>query len=674
MVFSLYAGQSVAQVLLPPPVTPPASEVIVSEVEGETLKKLLPLTSPSAQPSGPVRLMPRKLMPSQGTSPTPTFKQAPSMFGTEAASSAVQNGINFEIGNGDIQVQALQQVSPDSLGVMDVEHGGFPGEMWVSTPRNRIVALIKAIPRQLPSPSMRDLSRRLILSTALVPPKIQPSSLSSTNQQSQDVMASDDLLVLRMNWLIEAGLFEDALRLYKIISSSFGHSNETLDPHAKAWLDQLNVKAHLARFSMVDACVDAKMRTAAYKSIFWQKLLVVCQLIGGDQNAAQFGADFLFDGGAAEKDPTFFKIFDQLMIHAHASEINIEDAANRGGGDPIIFADQGSFSLLTLAMMRAGNMPMSSAWVDKQTRPDILHLLSLAPNVAVDDRLGVAEQAAMIGAISSKDLAAIYASVDFETGELSNVLSLSEAAFGPKERAMLYQGVNTQTIPAAKVEVLKRALSASRQAGRYGLAVRVHEKQIASIPIARELWWFAGDAARALYALGRPVRARAWASLLDIEASRNPEAAAELANMWVLAAISGGVDKLMFAKDPWQAWGALQDQNAPEDASKHKTLAYLLLDAFGAGPDAQAWENLALQTGDRFYRLPNAARIRMMEQAAAQGRLGETVALVLMVLGKEGPQQAAPDTLPRILAALAAVGLETEARNLALEAAILSGL
>jgi len=62
------------------------------------------------------------------------------------------------------------------------------------------------------------------------------------------------------------------------------------------------------------------------------------------------------------------------------------------------------------------------------------------------------------------------------------------------------------------------------------------------------------------------------------------------------------------------------------------------------------------------------------QDAAARGRIGETVAGVLAALGAAGPAAAHPVALGGALAALRAVGLDFEARSLALEAALAEGV
>ena len=58
----------------------------------------------------------------------------------------------------------------------------------------------------------------------------------------------------------------------------------------------------------------------------------------------------------------------------------------------------------------------------------------------------------------------------------------------------------------------------------------------------------------------------------------------------------------------------------------------------------------------------------------ASSRIGEIVMLSLITLGEGGPSQAEPIVLKKVMDSLKVVGLEQEARALALEAAVAAGL
>jgi hypothetical protein len=85
-------------------------------------------------------------------------------------------------------------------------------------------------------------------------------------------------------------------------------------------------------------------------------------------------------------------------------------------------------------------------------------------------------------------------------------------------------------------------------------------------------------------------------------------------------------------------------------------------------PDAQ-WALTANTTGAVPTPEQNQA-LDAMSQAAAQGRLGETVLNALIALGQSGPEQAEGHTVSRVVKALVAVGLTEEARAIAIEAVL----
>jgi len=63
-----------------------------------------------------------------------------------------------------------------------------------------------------------------------------------------------------------------------------------------------------------------------------------------------------------------------------------------------------------------------------------------------------------------------------------------------------------------------------------------------------------------------------------------------------------------------------------------------------------------------------------LSDAAAAHRIGETVLLSLYALGPEGPAGCNPLALARVIAALRQIGFDSEARAIAIEAAIAAGV
>ena len=71
---------------------------------------------------------------------------------------------------------------------------------------------------------------------------------------------------------------------------------------------------------------------------------------------------------------------------------------------------------------------------------------------------------------------------------------------------------------------------------------------------------------------------------------------------------------------------------------------------------------------------PSPVLLRLLSHAGTDKRIGETVLLSLVMIGEGGPAQAHPIALSSVLSALNAIGLEREARALAIEAALAAGL
>jgi hypothetical protein len=64
----------------------------------------------------------------------------------------------------------------------------------------------------------------------------------------------------------------------------------------------------------------------------------------------------------------------------------------------------------------------------------------------------------------------------------------------------------------------------------------------------------------------------------------------------------------------------------------------------------------------------------VLNQATEGVKRAETVLAALLVLGESGPTQINPIVLRQVVVSLEKVGLSSEARSLALEAAIVGGL
>ena len=164
------------------------------------------------------------------------------------------------------------------------------------------------------------------------------------------------------------------------------------------------------------------------------------------------------------------------------------------------------------------------------------------------------------------------------------------------------------------------------------------------------------------------------AALLDENAART------LSKIQPLARLAGAIDDTEWNAGLltkwWQASNAENEENpvAPEMIRARAALLYNLLDSFGDAVGDSEWGPLLDGPPQSTVLMPQPALWRSLDIAAQNLRVGETILLSLLALGESGPAQANPTVLHKVIKSLRTVGLEREARALAVEAAVASGL
>lgn len=578
------------------------------------------LSSPGvAQQGQPLRLSPPAKQAETPPAQPPATPEPPR---TETP-SAPAVGI---IGPG-VKVDTLQSIDPDTAGTLTESQGGFGLNMWLGTERSLVETLLARLPVQTASPTMRDLMRRLLLSTALVP---------------QGKSTGVGLAALRVELLSKMG--------------DQASVNALLDAIPNRAVDQRLLKLEAdARFLANDnarACVLAAGQIRDHKDVFWQKAFVFCQALAGELGKAQLGVAILREVG--EDDPVFFQLMDRLIGGSSGAVDSLPNARP-----------------LHLAMARAAKVQLPKDVINT-TNPGVLRTIAISPNAAVDIRLEAAERAETIGALPTDALRQLYTGVSFSEQELANPLSKADSQKGPIGRALLYRTALVQTVPAAQAEALARALALGRESGRYGSTVRVFMPILKRIPPSAELVWFAPEALRAFLFAYEHDAAKGWFALLRASALFNQESAAALASLMPLARLAGSPDAEKWPLSELAGWW--DRVKTQETARQQAALLFSLFEAVDEPVPAALWDPL-LDGPQRVTTavLPPTLWFRL--EAAAKGpRLGETVLLALLALGDGGPTQSDAIGLSRILTSLKTVGLKNETRALAVEAAMAAGL
>jgi hypothetical protein len=559
-----------------------------------------------------------------------------------------------------VEVDQLQALDPDSVGVLAEDAGGLGIGMWDGTPRALVERLIPALPAKTTSGAARDVMRRLLLSVATAPEGARGKSLIALRAQRLRAMG-------------------DAKAMKQLLDAAPGQSdNEDLA--------RLQMESLLLSGDTDPACDKTATAIRDYPNAYWQKALVFCQIAAGRTEEARLGLALLKETGTG-KDPAF----------AYLAAILLGDKPKDAMPPIDTGADTGA---LELAMLRQTGPSLPPSLADSDD-PAVLKAVATAPDSDIAVRLAAAERAEAAGSVRPDVVADIYGSIPFTADELANALTAASKEGGPRGRALLYQAMGQQQVTAARAEALRAALQMARKDGRLPTMARVALPTLLEIKPDASLSWFAADAGRALLLAGKQDEALAWYDL--VAGSHDPEASRselELAPLVLLARAEEGTgDEALLqewlneaAKGEPAAAGAVPAaggaptaravegaQAAPADAPPggeargQAELVLGLLDGLGVHVSA-ADLGPFVTAGREATAMPGPALWTALHAAVREGRRGEAVLLALIALGDGDVRAADPIVVDAVVGAFAYMGLKPEARSLAIEAAVAHGL
>lgn len=524
------------------------------------------------------------------------------------------------------QVEELQALSGESFGTLD-GNAGLGLDLWRGTRRSQMVELMTVMPGATRSYAMNALARRVLLTTATVPPA-EPGS------------KGPNLLTLRSQRLAALGRGED-------IAALIAAAPRRVEDEG---LLRLSVDANLIGGDHAAACKQARAAGGDFNDAYWRKVTIFCQIIVGEKSQANLGAALM-----REQDPK-----GEATFHALLRAIE--------GDKTVKIAKLPSPSPLDIAMLNAAKLPIPDDTLETQNAA-MLAAFARNDGLPIDKRIAVAERAESLGTLPTAEVAQIYSAMKFTPAQVSNALAEAGKIGGARGRALLFVAQGSQSNPAARAELLRQAFVSARAAGLYATALRLYSQALKDIPASDDIGWFAGEAARAYFALGQPLDARAW---LSAGRSFRPAAGAEH-----LSADVATFPYELIASEKAMAWDAGRYQRwvqaQGKDASVKATTLLVLLEGLDRAAPDEAWDGLARVQIDPAANLPSPAVLRRLEVASATERRGPAVLAALITLGDEGPAGCHPIVLGMAIAGLRYLGLEPEARALALDAIVGAG-
>ncbi|AWU94787.1 hypothetical protein [Azospirillum ramasamyi] len=521
--------------------------------------------------------------------------------------------------------EALGAPDPDGAGTLSGPQG-LGADPWRGIGRAELLPLIAALPVDTPSPTVKALERRLLLSAG------SPAVAEGEAPPPRRFGA------LRIEKLARIGDPAGAADLAALLPAALA-ADETA---AKALTD-----AELARGGL--DCTRAIARGKSFASVYWTRLALFCHARVGNLAGTDEALASLRNSGR-RSDP-FLMVADALAGAAPPPARSL--LLRQGEPDGLA---------LTLAAMRTARIgvPPDRLPLDN---PQALAAVATNPFTDPATRAAAGERAAASLFLDARQLLDLYVQVPPSGDELLRVGDIARRDRGARTRALVHQAMAAAMDGRRRIALASLAVELVDPRLRAGPVGGAAAGLLDTVSPGGDAAALAPAAARLYYAQGRLDQARRWHDLA-LRSGRS----ADSAWLWPLAVVAtrrGGDDPRALA-----AWleEALRGADAPARSRIAGQLA--LLQAAGvAVPDElwmQATDGAGPPSGSEAGVDP--ALWQRLGDAAAGGRVGETVVAALLLLGEAGPAGLPPVVTARVAANLKSVGLEADARALVREA------
>ena len=545
--------------------------------------------------------------------------------------------------NNEVMITELPITNIRWIGNLGKKDGGLGLEMWKGTDSTFALTILKLLPVNAPSPAMRNLAKRLLLSDAFQPSKKEEKGLQAISPSGKPIISEDQeatFLPLRFAKLASLGAKNELIELGNLVPTE----------------DMLGVLAKEAIYARLlsgetnkvcDEVIELAKRT---NESYWRKALIVCQLILGNRDDALLSLELLL--AELDSEDKFSK-----LIYTLADETN-----------QIEFDKNSIYFKILIAVLPGKQLDKHRLNLD----PSGLSVVAKNNNLSWKIRMLAAEKAVLAGSLSSIYLGELATQFEFEENIFSRAASESKSMEGFMARALLLKAAALNTSFIERARFLRLLLDSADSDEIFQVYASVIMPILLTIKPRHDLIWFASSATRASIAGGNYILASEWLAVLAKTLDLDYEASGSLLRLLPLIAIAGQpLPKPFSEEQATDVWSGLSDNFSREDKEKRASRLLVLLSAMGIEPRAGAWKNVI--SSKNIFEMENipatALRYQLLD-AAKNNRIAEVVSISLIMLGSEGPSKSGLVSLNAVIRALREIGLEADARAIAIEAAI----
>ena len=545
--------------------------------------------------------------------------------------------------NNEVMITELPITNIRWIGNLGKKDGGLGLEMWKGTDSTFALTILKLLPVNAPSPAMRNLAKRLLLSDAFQPSKKEEKGLQAISPSGKPIISEDQeatFLPLRFAKLASLGAKNELIELGNLVPTE----------------DMLGVLAKEAIYARLlsgetnkvcDEVIELAKRT---NESYWRKALIVCQLILGNRDDALLSLELLL--AELDSEDKFSK-----LIYTLADETN-----------QIEFDKNSIYFKILIAVLPGKQLDKHRLNLD----PSGLSVVAKNNNLSWKIRMLAAEKAVLAGSLSSIYLGELATQFKFEENIFSRAASESKSMEGFMARALLLKAAALNTSFIERARFLRLLLDSADSDEIFQVYASVIMPILLTVKPRHDLIWFASSATRASIAGGNYILASEWLAVLAKTLDLDYEASGSLLRLLPLIAIAGQpLPKPFSEEQATDVWSGLSDNFSREDKEKRASRLLVLLSAMGIEPRAGAWKNVI--SSKNIFEMENipvtALRYQLLD-AAKNNRIAEVVSISLIMLGAEGPSKSGLVALNAVIRALREIGLEADARAIAIEAAI----
>ena len=528
------------------------------------------------------------------------------------------------------KIKELEKIDPNTIGTITEKEGGLGYDMWAGSERNIIQNYLRNLPVNKESETAIELMKILLLSNANVP-------------KSNDPM---DLILIRINKLIELGDFENAKLLIDLVKWV-----PYKEDNVEILIKQTEINLSLNNFDL--ACSDIEEKRKKFtQNIFWAKVEIFCQILNDDTNKANLSISLLKEDKNFNDD-NFLEIIDSLIYKEEIEGENLFD-----------------LNLLNLVMTRVANINIKESYV-LNDNPLLLTMIYRMSNVPIKLRIEAIEKSKKLLNLPIETIEEIYNSYDLK--EKDKKISLDDnILLGTDTQSILFQMAITEDNEEKKAKIIKKSLELASINGNLTLISKLNLNSLLEIKPSKKLSWFSNYAAKSLLISNKKEEAMQWYEISKKEKDKNAELFNNFIELWVIV-------ELLNLKDKENQYKNISQNEIFESINKFEskntkvvfdTFGFYILEHFGMKINPQFWlinlDNQEIES----KQLPNSSLISLLKNASENKKVGETILLILMSLGNKNFNQLHPFFLQIVISSLNQIGLQEKAFDLLMETLI----